>query len=270
MVSIHAHSSWQRLREVVIVVLAFTLVAFGTLLALTKAPVTHAAPSRPEIIGCTGNCAAQQVWGGTDGIQSTLYVLSGPDFFCADCDGTNTYIENAIVLDGDGAYGSMALGYRDPIYAGGGEYYFDQCFATVNGGCNFIHDLNPVNADKVYTTFTIENTNGGGRHYTFIAAAIANDYTTEGLAASEIYWLRIGQWYSAGHPQDIHAGRAYFTYNRWQNATSGQLQYQTNDGDGNYEGNPPWGGWENGQDPLHSSTGGDFWVECDEAVCSES
>jgi hypothetical protein len=265
-VAINTRSSWRSLREVVIVLLALTLVSFGTLLALIRAPVSQAASSRLDTSGCTVECLAGETWGGTIGIESRVYVLSGADFKCGNCDGTNTWVENVIYLNGGGT-GYMEMGYVNPT-VGGGENYFDTCF-VYSGGCNYQHYLFPVFGSREWTDLTIENTDAGGGSYTFIASGIGTDTTTDGLTKSQIHGLDDLQIFSAGSAQNIYTIKAYFTYNGWQSAVAPYgFSYQQNDGTGLTNSSPPYAGWEDGQDPLHSTTGGDLWAECDNTACS--
>jgi hypothetical protein len=90
----------------------------------------------------------------------------------------------------------------------------------------------------------------------------------QGLLHVDVGALEIGEEIFAGSTQDLYLGRAYFQYNRWQSFSNLLFYYMGNDGRGIIADNPPYAGWENGQDPLHSTTGGNMYVECDNTACS--
>ncbi|HLJ32789.1 MAG TPA: hypothetical protein VKU38_04015 [Ktedonobacteraceae bacterium] len=78
--------------------------------------------------------------------------------------------------------------------------------------------------------------------------------------------IQIGQEEDANSSANINAPHADFTQNQWEHPGFGSYYYQTVDGIHNFLSpkaldNPPWSGWNNGQHPYQSQTGGS-WYTC--------
>jgi hypothetical protein len=264
MVSIHAHSSWQRLREVVIVVLAFTLVAFGTVAMSMKAPVSHAAASIPATTyGCgtsNGHCYGLNDWpGGINGAATSEYVV------LLTCNGGGGCIMNNtmwIANHGDCTFppGNIGAQWIETGFTEQQQYYW----ADVNNSCQY----------NFWSLGAIPNGSNGCND--FNAYANFQIYRLSSSAFGII--VSSGCFYHTGtstdqsnlNPNDINTGeegafccwsapKAWYKNNQWE-GTNNVWHYQTVDGSLKFN-NPPWVGWESSSTHPHNTNyGGLLWT----------
>jgi hypothetical protein len=252
MVSIHAHSSWQRPREVVIVVLAFALVAFGTVAILMKAPVSHAAASIPA--NSCSHCYGKNLWNGNvHGAFTEIYVV--PLTCNSNCGAINNavwiYNTNPCGLQqveaGYVKFGTSAESYYWTDINNGCVYYYHGLGAVPHGSCN---DYNHYGSFEIYN----ESSSNYG-----IVVNTGCFYGTGTSCCNSNLHANIMQIGEEAQGSNWSAPRAWYTYNEWE-GTNNLWHYQSVNGYFNYA-NPPYVGWESeSQEPDDTGNGGLLWT----------
>ncbi|SRR6266446_416481 len=258
-----------------IISLLFMCITFG-------AVGTKAADAAPATFtySCSSHCYGRNLWPGTTkgGLTNILVnpMGSGDGFVSNEIwvvDPNSNRSENCT------APGGIPDCWIEAGYASGAsnngatEYYFWADVRPCGCGGYHEHDSANINTNDYGSTATIVIEQGGSyscNGYSsstwciFVSGAydgLTGFSTPNTMHASDIF---LGE--ELAGTSGAYAPKANFTYNRWIDS-SGNPRYQTVDGslDPCWDNicpnnNPPWSGWDSGQDPLHSSTGGNFYA----------
>lgn len=231
---------------------------------------------------CSNACWSDQDWSGTVyGASANFEVSMVHGIY--NCQQNNPcWIERDLFLD-DGTTGNVGLSGNPHSHIG-----FAYCIESHTGDCSAIttfpantlyytwgYGLNeyfiqvPINDIGAMVTFQASYYTSAGGGMMFIIHG-PSGYSCDGTLTPQC----IGSGYQTTYPhiqiktesQGVWTGNPgstiNVTNNKWQcvNGCTGGWFYQTNDGSVTRSDNPPWVGWVSGQDPVHSSTGGEAYT----------
>lgn len=243
---------------------------------------TKAAFATPAFsYSCANHCYGRNLWSGnTNGAETTVSVNP-----MGAGSGTEPFVNNEVWVADPNSNGSEDCTSGSPYcwveagYASGAsnngatEYYFWADVRPCGCGGYHEHDSGNINTNDYGGTAAISILRGGSSGCSYINSTwcvfIYGDYdswvgqsTDNTMHASQIM---IGQ--ELAGTSGATAPTANFTFNYWVDVNTGVPRFQTVDGtlnpclDGTcWPHNPPWSGWVSGQDPEHSSDGGNFYT----------
>ena len=208
----------------------------------------------------TGHCYGAQYWGGANGADTRISLNNSLNGGGSSNDLYNySFVTTEMWLDSTN-YTYWVEGGIISEYAYTQEtfpFYFWADNRPNGGGFSF-HYL----AREAYSSGTLLTriTRSGSSSWNVLLQDGQNSFT--GLSTANnisIQAIQIGTELHNNY-QTAYEPNIYYTNNRWLNS-SGNFQYQTNDGIRTNIMYPIKAGWFQNQDPLHSSTGG-VWYTC--------
>jgi hypothetical protein len=267
-----AQESVAMLRLITAFIVLLMCIVFGAL-GMQKA---SAAPAFSY--SCSNHCYGRNLWSGnTAGAETTVTVNP--------MGAGNGFVDNEVWVADPNSNGSedcasgvppcwIEAGYASVGSNNGAtEYYFWAEVHPCGCGGYIEYDSGNINTNDYGGTAAISILRGGSSGCSYNNSTwcvfIYGDYdswtgqsTDNTMHASQIL---IGQ--ELAGTSGATAYTANFTFNYWVDINTGIPHFQTVDGTLDpclygtcWPVNPPWSGWVSGQDPRHSSYGGNFYT----------